>query len=139
MLLVVTIDFALCICYTLLVKKITARELWEANLTQDSGPDAASVDRWQEAWHIRAQHFCPQIGFVRPSRTLSVSLTGSHCALDCAHCGGHYLNGMVPIEDADATGMTSCLISGGCDVQGKVPVDKHLSLVKALRSGRVLN
>ena len=141
--LVAEIDFAPCICYTNFVKKITSRELWEITtlqaLTQDSGPEAAFADRWQEAWHIRAQHFSPQIGFVRPSRTLSVSLTGFHCALGCAHCGGHYLNGMVPIEDADATGMTSCLISGGCDAQGKVPVGSHMSLVKALRSGRVLN
>jgi uncharacterized radical SAM superfamily protein len=46
---------------------------------------------------------------------------------------------MVPIEDADATGMTSCLISGGFDRRGRVPVTSHLGKVGALRPGRVLN
>jgi uncharacterized radical SAM superfamily protein len=46
---------------------------------------------------------------------------------------------MISIEHADATGMTSCLVSGGCDPQGRVPVTKHLSRVAALRPGRVLN
>lgn len=94
---------------------------------------------WQQAQHIRAEQFPPRIGFVRPDHTLAVSLTGSGCALNCAHCGGHYLHGMVAIEDADATGMTSCLISGGCDERGRVPVTSYMPLVTALRPGRILN
>ncbi len=97
------------------------------------------MDSWQEAWAARAEHFGPEIAFSRPDRTLAVSLTGRHCALQCAHCSGHYLNGMVPIEIADGTGMTSCLISGGFDQRGKVPVTSHLARVAALRPGRVLN
>ena len=97
------------------------------------------MDNWQEAWHIRTEHFLPQIGFVRPNRTIAISLTGTSCALHCAHCGGYYLRGMVSIEDADATNMTSCLISGGCDQRGRVPVTSHMALVAALRPGRVLN
>ncbi len=46
---------------------------------------------------------------------------------------------MTSIEHADATGMTSCLISGGCDPQGRVPVTSHVSQVAGLRPGRVLN
>jgi uncharacterized radical SAM superfamily protein len=63
---------------------------------------------------------------------------------------------MVPIAEADASGralsaksrhrlgeaakgMTSCLISGGCDRSGKVPVTSHLAKVAALRPGRILN
>jgi uncharacterized radical SAM superfamily protein len=46
---------------------------------------------------------------------------------------------MVPIEQADAAGKTSCLISGGCDVQGRVPVTAHLEQIAALRRGRMLN
>jgi uncharacterized radical SAM superfamily protein len=45
----------------------------------------------------------------------------------------------VSIEHADATGMTSCLISGGCDPRGRVPVTSHSSQVAGLRSGRILN
>ena len=80
-----------------------------------------------------------QIRFVRPNQTLPVSLTGKSCALQCAHCAGHYLSGMVPIEEADAEGKASCLISGGCDGQGRVPVTAHLQQVAALRRGRMLN
>ncbi len=80
-----------------------------------------------------------QIAFVRPSQTLAISLTGICCALQCAHCGGHYLAGMAPAETADATGKASCLISGGCDGRGKVPVSAHLPRIATLRRGRLLN
>jgi len=94
---------------------------------------------WLDAWEVRMRHFAPQIGFVRPDRTLAISLTGAHCGLNCAHCGGHYLAGMADIEQCNATDMTSCLISGGCDAQGRVPVTTHIEQVQALRAGRVLN
>jgi len=97
------------------------------------------MDRWQAAWETRMSGYAPQIGFVRPNRTLPISLTGTTCALDCAHCGGHYLSGMVSIACADATNATSCLISGGCDARGAVPVTSHLQEVSLLRPGRLLN
>jgi uncharacterized radical SAM superfamily protein len=97
------------------------------------------MNPWQVAWATRHQHFAPQIGFARPHRTLAVSLTGGECALNCAHCAGHYLRQMVHIRNADATGMTSCLISGGCDSQGKVPAVQHLATIAKLRAGRTLN
>jgi len=68
-----------------------------------------------------------------------VSLTGAACALDCAHCGGHYLAHMRPIDQADATGYPSLLISGGCDARGGVPITNSLSHVERLRPGRRLN
>jgi hypothetical protein len=46
---------------------------------------------------------------------------------------------MVPIETADVAGRESCLISGGCDLSGKVPFDAHLVQVASLRAGRMLN
>ena len=46
---------------------------------------------------------------------------------------------MVPIEKANAEGRTSCLISGGCDAQGRVPVTSYLDRIADLRSGRILN
>ncbi len=80
-----------------------------------------------------------EIGFARPRCTLAVSLTGMRCSLDCAHCGGHYLRGMTSIEQADAVGMSSCLISGGCDRHGRVPFCSQLERVAALRPGRIMN
>jgi uncharacterized radical SAM superfamily protein len=88
---------------------------------------------------VRQCQFPPKIRFDYPLKTLTVSLTGTRCELGCAHCGGHYLRHMVPIWEAEAGEATSCLISGGCDSQGRVPVASHLNLVRNLRPGRVMN
>jgi len=93
----------------------------------------------EHAWRHRTRHFRTTIGFTRPSNTLPVSLTGTSCALNCAHCGRRYLRGMVAIEHANPAGMTSCLMSGGCDRHGKVPVQAHADLVAELRVGRGMN
>ncbi len=96
-------------------------------------------DRLQEAWRVREAGFPPVIGFDYPLRTLVVSLTGTRCELDCAHCGGRYLESMAPVWSADPQGATSCLISGGCDGRGRVPVTEHLDMVARMRPGRIMN
>lgn len=95
--------------------------------------------RYKEAWDVRQANFPPVVGFDYPLSTLVVSLTGEQCELDCAHCGGHYLKHMVPVWDADPREATSCLISGGCDSTGQVPVTSQLDHVEQLRSGRIMN
>lgn len=62
----------------------------------------------------------------------SVSVTGSRCQLRCAHCGGHYLQGMRSAETPDALraaaaemqarGCSGFLLSGGCDRAANVPL-----------------
>lgn len=77
-----------------------------------------------------------------PVQTKSISVTGAACALKCAHCGGHYLSGMTPLNTWTATSTfkaTSCLISGGCDLEGKVRVQEHLIQLKALKGERRYN
>ena len=91
------------------------------------------------AWEVRRTHFPDEITWSYPLNTAVLSLTGTQCALDCAHCGGHYLGGMRPIWEAEPDGSTSCLISGGCDPTGKVPVLAHLERVHAWRQGRTMN
>jgi uncharacterized radical SAM superfamily protein len=91
------------------------------------------------AWQVRRNNFPNEITWAYPLDTAVLSLTGGACALDCAHCGGHYLGGMRPIWDADPDGATSCLISGGCDPTGRVPVLAHLDRVRAWRPGRTMN
>lgn len=88
---------------------------------------------------VRQDNFPDEIAFSFPHKTAVISLTGNACGLDCAHCGGHYLQSMRPIWDVDASECTSCLISGGCDSTGKVPVLSHLEAIKALRPGRRMN
>ncbi|MDI3280232.1 MAG: radical SAM protein [Bacillota bacterium] len=102
------------------------------------------------AWAARAEHFPPQLGVVRPQRTAAVSVTGRRCELDCAHCGGHYLAGMLPLPEflagrgepgraGTASRYKSCLVSGGCDRQGRVPLAEHREELAALRRELRLN
>ena len=96
-------------------------------------------DKLARAWMVRRANFPDEITWSYPLDTAVLSLTGRQCALDCAHCGGHYLAGMRPIWEAEPDGSTSCLISGGCDSAGRVPVLAHLDRVRAWRQGRTMN
>ena len=91
------------------------------------------------AWAVRRANFPDEITWSYPLDTAVLSLTGPNCGLNCAHCGGHYLKGMRPIWEAEPDGAPSCLISGGCDPAGRVPVLAHLDRVRAWRQGRRLN
>jgi hypothetical protein len=91
------------------------------------------------AWRVRTAHFPPHITFAYPLDTALISLTGSNCGLQCAHCGGHYLRHMQPVWEAQVEGATSVLISGGCDAEGRVPVTEHLDQIAAIAAGRRLN
>ncbi len=98
----------------------------------------------EQAWSVRQRHFPPILGADNPRSTRSLSLTGAECALDCAHCGRHYLEAMLPVaglaaDDPRLKGVSSLLISGGCDRLGRVPVTAHLEQIRAVRPGRRLN
>jgi len=64
----------------------------------------------------------------------AVSVTGKGCDQMCEHCKGSHLKGMLPAESNDGmlrlideivnSGGTGVLISGGCDIFGKVPLQK---------------
>jgi uncharacterized radical SAM superfamily protein len=97
------------------------------------------TDELARAWDVRRASFPDEITWSYPLDTAVLSLTGSECALDCAHCGGHYLGGMRPIWEAEPDASTSCLISGGCDPSGRVPVLAHAGHVRAWRAGRTMN
>lgn len=90
------------------------------------------------AWETARRHFPPLLVCDRPSGTLSVSVTGTTCALNCAHCGGHYLEGMTPVSRLESElsrgTYTSCLISGGCTPAGKVEVAQRAELIAGLKA-----
>ncbi|HCJ11085.1 MAG TPA: radical SAM protein, partial [Clostridiales bacterium] len=81
--------------------------------------------------------------------TAAVSVTGTACAVRCAHCGGHYLRGMLSPAEASrlaASGggrlagrrVRSFLVSGGCRPDGAVPLLEHEGLLEELgRAGRL--
>jgi hypothetical protein len=96
-------------------------------------------DKLARAWIVRRAHFPDEVTWSYPLDTAVLSLTGQQCALDCAHCGGHYLSEMRPIWATQPDRSTSCLISGGCDPSGRVPVLAHLDQVRAWRQGRKMN
>jgi uncharacterized radical SAM superfamily protein len=87
-----------------------------------------------ECWHVRTQHHPPVLRFDRPTATIPVSLTGTACALHCAHCNGVYLQHMHSLEQALASPARSALISGGCDQAGRVPVTSQLAQIAELRA-----
>jgi len=96
-------------------------------------------ERLALAWEVRTRHWPPTIVASRPVDTLPVSVTGEACALDCAHCGGHYLKGMKPLKGLRPGNAPSLLISGGCDRQGRVPVREMLPELLPVIEGRRTN
>jgi len=89
-----------------------------------------------EAWRLRTTNFPPLIVASHPVDTLPISVTGAQCALNCAHCGRHYLAGMRPLAEVGEVKQPSILISGGCDSQGRVPLVECLSTLRPLVQDR---
>ncbi|MEM3021909.1 MAG: radical SAM protein [Candidatus Bathyarchaeia archaeon] len=73
----------------------------------------------------------------------SISITGTRCALSCKHCGGRLLRGMIPAgspeellavcEGIKERGGIGCLISGGCDRGGSVPLAGFLEAISRIK------
>jgi len=100
----------------------------------------------EEAFKVRRAHFADEIFFDFPTLTESISLTGKSCALNCAHCGGHYLKGMSTVSEIQAQrslnpnyAFRSALISGGCTLDGKVPFTQQLDFLHKLKKEVRLN
>jgi uncharacterized radical SAM superfamily protein len=111
-----------------------------------------------EAWAVREAHFPPLLklsapgakryeieGFGNdPDHFAAISLTGRACALGCEHCRGRLLEGMVPAPTPQALrsladelltkGCRGVLLSGGADIEGRVPLDDHLETIAYLKS-----
>ncbi|MFQ6088595.1 MAG: radical SAM protein [Candidatus Methanofastidiosia archaeon] len=72
------------------------------------------------------------ITFYYPSeRFPTISVTGDRCNLNCLHCEGKFLGHMIAVEPSklyefcsklEKEGSRGCLISGGFDSFGKVPL-----------------
>lgn len=110
--------------------RLTRRDV-EAILSQDGVPDELFVT----AGKLRDRQSGRELRFYYPKpRFPSVSITGSSCALRCKHCGGHYLEGMWGVEapsklkefciNHEAEGGVGVLVSGGSDLQGRVPLGR---------------
>lgn len=115
-------------------------------------PAAQPSEVLDAAFALRRAHFPDEIVFHIPglkrfktseyaaqeaARFVSVSVTGTECALACEHCKTHVLEGMTPLPRFDGSlfdlccelaerGARGALVSGGCDKHGRVPLLRHL-------------
>lgn len=80
-----------------------------------------------------------------PGRSFpAISVTGRACALNCKHCAGRYLEGMIPAttpEDLMAVaeaiaerGANGFLLSGGNDQTGKVGLSGFCGAIKEIKA-----
>jgi len=80
----------------------------------------------------------------RTGRYPAISITGSHCALNCDHCRSKILEPMIPAVSPDQllerclqlekNGTVGVLISGGCDTNGRLPWDAFIPAIGQIKS-----
>ncbi len=100
------------------------------------------ADLLARALEVRRASFPPRVEFVYPRFTLPVRSTGEDCPLNCAHCRGRYLKGMLPL--AEVLGRPpgperSFLVSGASDPAGRVPHGERLEEIRRLAARGALN
>lgn len=89
------------------------------------------------------------LSFYRPGKYFpALSVTGGRCELQCDHCRGRYLRGMRAVPHPDdllrearglaASGAEGFLLSGGCDVRGRVPLEPFLAAVREIKDTTAL-
>lgn len=94
---------------------------------------APGLKRWQT----------PEWAPEKANRFLPVSVTGTACALQCAHCESKVLEGMITVSKErglfdtaaalQAQGTEGILVSGGSTLSGEVPLGPHLADMKRIR------
>lgn len=96
------------------------------------------------AYKIKLKNFGSNVEFSYPNQTLAVSITDSNCKLGCSHCNGQYLKNMTPIieykDKINKRNITSILLSGGCGIDGDVPIQNHIdTLIELKQNGYKIN
>lgn len=81
--------------------------------------------------------------FIPGFKYVSISVTGSQCALMCEYCRGHYLRGMknavTPKQLYDLVkylykeGIRGVLISGGFNREGCLPIEPYIEVIKEIK------
>jgi len=110
-----------------------------------------------EAFRIRKAHFGNELTFSIPdtvsyhddtlpfqkNRFAAISVTGSHCDLQCGHCQGKLLGSMIPAEDPGTffqvanqlrlNGAHGILVSGGANQKGEVPLKNFIPSIREIK------
>ena len=81
--------------------------------------------------------------FIPGERYPTLSITGGRCALRCKYCMGRYLRGMVStpspkmlydtVKRLYRNGARGVLISGGFDLEGRLPIKPFLQVIRDLK------
>ncbi|MHA2405398.1 MAG: hypothetical protein ACXADB_02960 [Candidatus Hermodarchaeia archaeon] len=114
-----------------------------------NAPESHLDSLFSQARILTDETFNRQISVFRPdSHFPSVSITGTRCQLYCQHCAGRFLHQMHAINNP--TELTSfchnlaqqngvgCLISGGCDDTGVVPLEPFLPAITEIKQSTSL-
>jgi uncharacterized radical SAM superfamily protein len=82
-------------------------------------------------------------GFTTRQLFATLSITGGHCSLNCFYCGSKYIASMTEAMTPESfekavrrmyrDGARGFLVSGGFDAQGRLPLARYLSVMKALK------
>ena len=115
------------------------------------------TDLQSEAFRIRKAYFDNELTFSIPgtvsyhddtfpfqkNRFAAISVTGSHCDLQCGHCQGKLLESMIPAENPDIflqvadrlllDGAHGILVSGGANQNGEVPLEEFIPLIREIK------
>ena len=110
-----------------------------------------------EAFRLRKIHFGKELTFSIPGtisyhdsslpsqkeRFAAISITGSHCDLQCEHCKGKLLESMIPAKDPEtfshivnqlrSHGALGILVSGGANQDGEVPLKRFITTIKTIK------
>lgn len=120
------------------------------------GKEAASLHDWftapledlnalfSKAQKVTEDSFNRHIGLYTPGKAFpSISVTGTSCQLQCQHCAGHFLHQMHPIrnpqelitfcQELARQKKEGCLISGGCDETGVIPLSPFFPAIKKIK------
>ncbi len=119
--------------------------LKKGSITVEEAENIFSIDLLPQsildiAGSIRDEHIGRELRFHVPKpRFPSVSITGTRCALQCEHCGGHFLQGMINTDtptklkefcsNLNNQGGVGVLVSGGSDSKGHVPLEGFLDTI----------
>jgi uncharacterized radical SAM superfamily protein len=79
----------------------------------------------------------------QPNHFPTISITGTSCALNCKHCGGKILETMHPAftpeklfeicAELKLKGALGCLVSGGCQPNGAVPLKPFVPTLERIK------
>jgi len=79
----------------------------------------------------------------------AISVTGDFCSLLCKHCNAHFLKGMIECKQPEKLieiarrlelkGAKGFLLSGGCDPNGKIPLERFYPALGKIKSSFALS